>query len=142
MMLAAFDLNPNEGRIINGHTPVLKGESPLRAGGRIIVIDGGFCKAYQKRTGIAGYTLISNSHGMRIVAHDPFAGVQDAVESNSDIVSTLTENLPFEKRQMVADTDEGKRLQERVKDLKLLLYAYREGIFTSKYEADEEQGEY
>ncbi len=142
MMLAAFDLNPKEGRIINGHTPVLKGESPLRAGGRIIVIDGGFCTAYQKRTGIAGYTLISNSHGMRIVAHDPFAGVQDAVESNSDIVSTQTENLPFSKRQMVADTDEGQRLKERVADLKLLLHAYREGIFTSKYEADEEQGEY
>lgn len=142
MMLAAFDLNPKEGRIINGHTPVLKGESPLRAGGRIIVIDGGFCKAYQKRTGIAGYTLIANSHGMRIVAHDSFAGVQEAVESNSDIVSTQTESLPFSKRQMVADTDEGQRLKERVQDLKLLLHAYREGIFTSKYEAGEEQGEY
>lgn len=142
MMLAAFGLDPQTGRIINGHTPVLKGESPLRAGGRIIVIDGGFSRAYQPKTGIAGYTLISNSRDMRIVAHEPFAGVEEAVRQNSDITSTQTEYLPFGSRQMVADTDEGKRRAERIADLKHLLHAYRAGIFTPKFDDADDRGEY
>ena len=142
MMLAAFGLDPKAGRIINGHTPVLKGESPLRAGGRIIVIDGGFCRAYQSKTGIAGYTLISNSRDMRIVAHEPFAGVEEAVRRNSDITSTQMEYLPFGQRQMVGDTDEGKRRAEMIADLKLLLHCYRAGIFTPRFQDADDRGEY
>ncbi len=131
-LLKSFNLNPEEGHIINGHTPVLKGQSPLRAGGRIIVIDGGFCRAYQKKTGIAGYTLLSNSHMMRIVAHDPFKGVQDAVKENTDISAVQKENIPFAKRKTVADTDAGEDLESRLDSLKMLLKAYRSGLITQK----------
>ena len=141
-LLASFGLDPEAGRIINGHTPVLKGESPVRAGGKLLVIDGGFCKAYQSKTGIAGYTLISNSHGMRLVAHQPFAGVQEAVRTNSDIPSTRALWLPFEKRFMVEDTDEGQKIKERAQSLKKLLAAYRSGTLAARYYDTEESREY
>lgn len=141
-LLALFGLDPKEGRIINGHTPVLKGESPVRAGGRLLVIDGGFCKAYQSRTGIAGYTLISNSHGMRLVAHQPFAGVADAVRFGSDILSTQALSLPFARRFMAEETDEGKKLLEKVESLKQLLSAYRTGLLPARFSRTEQDGEY
>lgn len=141
-LLTLFGLDPRQGRIINGHTPVLKGESPVRAGGRLLVIDGGFCKAYQSKTGIAGYTLISNSHGLRLVAHQPFAGVTEAVRMNSDILSTQALSLPFEKRFMAEDTDEGQKLKERVESLKALLSAYRSGLLPARFSVAEQQGEY
>jgi fructose-1,6-bisphosphatase-3 len=128
MLLESFNLDPKEGHIINGHTPVLKGESPVRADGRILVIDGGFCKAYHKRTGIAGYTLISNSHGLRIVAHNPFDGVENVVKNNTDISSTQEEFIPYKVRQTVKDTNDGIKLNEKLNDLYRLLEAYRLGI--------------
>ncbi|MBR0153314.1 MAG: fructose-1,6-bisphosphatase, partial [Lachnospiraceae bacterium] len=129
-ILAEFGLTSDESRIINGHTPirVTHGESPLKAGGKLIVIDGGFCKAYQKTTGIAGYTLISNSHGMRLMSHQPFTSLQDAQENGQDIHSQSFEFAVFPKRKYVSDTDHGKRLAERRQDLIDLLAACREGL--------------
>lgn len=124
-LLHAFGLDAEEGRIINGHTPVLLGESPVRGGGRLIVIDGGLCKAYQRYTGVAGYTLIVNSHGMRVVAHQPFVHPDEAVAGNADIVSSDAVFLPFQKRQMVADTDDGRAIREKINDLSELLALYR-----------------
>ena len=134
-LLHTFGLDATEGRIINGHTPVLlpKGESPIRGEGRLIVIDGGLCKAYQRYTGIAGYTLIVNSHGMRVVAHQPFVHPDEAVAENADIISSDAEFLPFEKRQMVADTDDGVDIQERIEDLKELLNLYRSQSGNGRY---------
>ncbi len=129
MILAEFGLRDPEARIINGHTPirVTHGESPLKANGRLIVIDGGFCRAYQKTTGIAGYTLIANSHGMRLMSHQPFSSVQDAVERSSDIHSQPFEFAFWPSRRYVMDTDRGQRLRERMNDLRQLLETYRDG---------------
>ena len=129
-MLAAFGLDSPQSRIVNGHTPirVTHGESPIKAGGRLIVIDGGFCKAYQKATGIAGYTLIANSHGMRIMSHHPFTTLEDALEANRDIRSQSFDFAVYPRRMLVKDTDNGHRLQERIDDLKDLLAACRAGI--------------
>lgn len=131
-MLEAFDLPSPESRIINGHTPirVTHGESPIKAGGRLIVIDGGFCKAYQKATGIAGYTLIANSHGMRIMSHQPFTTLEDALEANRDIRSQSFDFAVYPSRQMVRDTDSGQKLQERIGDLLDLLSACRAGLIS------------
>mgnify|MGYP004453760685 FL=1 len=130
MILREFKLYSDISHIINGHTPIKvgKGETPIRAGGKVIVIDGGFCKAYQKTTGIAGYTLIYNSHGMRIKAHQPFESVEKVLIENKDIESSSDsfETEPF--RVMVENTDVGKVLADNIKDLEELLYAYREGI--------------
>lgn len=129
-ILSEFGLNEKQSHIINGHTPisVKKGESPLKANNRLIVIDGGFCKAYQKTTGIAGYTLIYNSHGMRLKAHKPFENIESALIENMDIDSESFFFEKREKRMMIRDTDNGKRLIEKIKDLEELLIAYRSGI--------------
>ena len=129
-ILVEFGLNPTSGLIINGHVPVkvTKGESPLKAGGRLIVIDGGFSRAYQKETGIAGYTLISNSRGLLLAAHQPFESTQKAVSEELDI-DTETEiihNYPFRLR--IRDTDEGREIQEKIEALEDLVHAYREGL--------------
>ena len=128
-ILKAFGLDDG-GHIINGHTPVKvsKGESPVKAGGRLFVIDGGFCRAIQKTTGIAGYTLIANSHGLRIMSHEPFTSLERALDANSDITSRPHSVETFASRQFVADTDEGQRLSEEIEDLKDLLSAYRKGL--------------
>lgn len=128
-LLEEFGLRDAQARIINGHTPirVTHGESPIKAGGKCIVIDGGFCRAYQKTTGIAGYTLISNSHGMRIVSHQPFTDLEDALSEDRDIHSQPYVFATWEKRKMVADTDHGQKLQERIADLHDLLEAVRQG---------------
>ena len=128
-ILSEFDL-PHTGHIINGHTPVKvsHGESPVKANGRLFVIDGGFCRAIQKTTGIAGYTLISNSHGLRLMCHDPFTSLEKALSRNSDIHSESQTVETYQKRQMVADTDEGQELAERIADLQALLDCYRAGI--------------
>ncbi|NDL67746.1 fructose-1,6-bisphosphatase [Anaerotalea alkaliphila] len=129
-VLREFGLEDPRARIVNGHVPVKvrKGESPVKANGRLIVIDGGLSRAYQKVTGIAGYTLIYNSHGMLIAAHEPFQSAKDSIENGTDIVSSLSilENYPGRLR--VADTDVGKMLQEDVEDLKKLLKAYQLGF--------------
>ena len=131
-ILAEFGLDQAESRIINGHTPirVTHGESPLKAGGRLVVIDGGFCRAYQKTTGIAGYTLIANSHGMRLMSHQPFTSLRDAQETGRDIHSQSFEFTTYPRRKYVKDTDHGKLLAERRDDLLLLLQACRSGVIT------------
>ncbi len=128
-ILVEFGLDAQKGHIINGHVPVRTkdGESPVRGEGRLIFIDGGFCKAYQKTTGIAGYTLIYNSWGMKLVSHQPFSSIEAAVKEDMDIVSTSTVLEYDPNRIYVANTDTGEQLKEKIKDLKLLLKAYREG---------------
>ncbi|MEG1524975.1 MAG: fructose-1,6-bisphosphatase [Clostridia bacterium] len=129
-LLEEFDMNAPDAVIINGHVPVKirKGESPLKANGRIIVIDGGMSKAYQKETGVAGYTLISSSNGLVLSCHDPFVTVDEAIESEVDIHSTQTMVSRPAVRKLVADTDVGYSLSERIKDLTDLLHAYQNGL--------------
>ena len=129
-ILAEFGLDAPDAHIINGHTPirVTHGESPLEAGGRLVVIDGGFCRAYQKTTGIAGYTLIANSHGMRLMSHQPFTTLKDARETGRDIHSQSFEFAAYPTRKYVRDTDRGRQLQERMEDLLRLLEACRAGV--------------
>lgn len=136
-ILAEFGLTDPGSRIVNGHTPirVTHGESPLKAGGRLVVIDGGFCRAYQKTTGIAGYTLIANSHGMRLMSHQPFTSLQDARETGRDIHSQSFEFASYPVRQYVRDTDRGRILQDRMEDLLLLLDACRRGIINLQKQA-------
>ena len=136
-LLKEFGLEGDHCHIINGHVPVKvkKGESPVKGGGKLIVIDGGFSKAYQSTSGIAGYTLIYNSRHYRIVSHQPFAGKYNAVHNNDDIEN---ESVIFEKletRMRVSQTDEGTELQTRVEDLKLLLEAYRTGAVTEDHKS-------
>lgn len=133
-VLREFGIAANEGHIVNGHLPIRanQGESPVKANGRMIIIDGGFCRSMQKRTGIAGYTLIANSHGMRIVAHQPFTSISCALDSNDDIHSDLRAMLPYTRRMMVSDTDNGYAIQKRVDVLLELLTMYRNGWIRQK----------
>lgn len=129
-ILAEFGLDPERGCIINGHVPVkvAKGERPIKANGKLIVIDGGFSRAYQKETGIAGYTLISNSRGLLLAAHQPFESTQKAVSEEIDIDSETEIIHTHPHRLRVRDTDRGKDIQQQIADLKDLLHAYREGL--------------
>lgn len=129
MILREFDMYSPNSHIINGHIPVLtaRGEQPIRANGRLMVIDGGFCRDYHEKTGIAGYTLIYNSHGLRLKAHQPFESINDALRENKDILSS-SENVETENnRIMVKHTDNGKTIQTEIDDLYELLEAYRNG---------------
>ena len=135
MLLKEFGLEGDHCHIINGHVPVKvkKGESPVKGGGKLLVIDGGFSRAYQSTSGIAGYTLIYNSRHYRIVSHQPFAGKWNAVHRHDDIAN---ESVIFEKmetRMRVSQTDEGAELQTRVDDLLMLLEAYRSGAVTENH---------
>lgn len=133
-ILAEFGLDPEQGRIINGHIPVrtIKGETPMRAEGKRFVIDGGFSKPYQEKTGIAGYTLIYNSHGIQLVEHEEFESREQAIISGSDINSrTLLQDFTG-CRMLIKDTDLGKELQQQVEDLKQLLAAYQSGSIKEK----------
>lgn len=129
-ILEDFGINPEEGHIVNGHTPVKrkKGENPVKGNGKLIVIDGGLSKPYQNITGIAGYTLIYNSYGLILAAHKPFSSRKEAIKENIDISTTqqILERNNIRKR--VGDTDVGVELKEQIKDLEILLEAYREGI--------------
>ena len=132
-ILREFDLDDRTGHIINGHVPVraAKGEHPVKARGRYIRIDGGFCRAYHDHTGIAGYTLIYSSKGLRLVSHNPFEGKEAAVRQNRDIIAA--DDVIFEmmtQRMLVRDTDRGKRILERMEDLRALLDAYRQGVIS------------
>lgn len=133
-ILENFGANIKEGHIINGHMPVKAkdGESPIRANGKYIVIDGGFSKAYQPTTGIAGYTLSYNSNGLVLAVNEPFESKQKAIEEGSDIKSEIILKEHVEKRKRVADTDNGQKLQNEIADLKQLLAAFREGIIKEK----------
>ena len=135
MLMAEFGLTESHCHIINGHIPVKskKGESPIKGGGKLLVIDGGFCKAYQQTTGIAGYTLIYNSNCLRLVAHEPFAGRADAIRNNRDIASTTQIFERMDNRQKISETDIGRQLQEQIDDLMALLAAYRSGAIAEDH---------
>lgn len=128
-ILEEFGLDPEGAHIINGHVPVeqIHGESPIKCGGKLLVIDGGFSKAYHKKTGIAGYTLVCNSRGMRLVAHELFESTEAAILKESDIISDTIEVETFQRRKRVADTDIGVDIKENIRYLEELLEAYREG---------------
>ena len=133
-ILSEFGLNPQTGRIINGHVPVrtIKGETPTRANGKRFVIDGGFSKPYQEKTGIAGYTLIYNSHGIQLVEHDSFESREQAIISGSDIHNRTLLQDNSNHRIRIKDTDQGKELQEQVQWLEKLLHAYRSGTMRQR----------
>ena len=134
-ILKEFGLEGPHCHIINGHIPVKtkKGESPIKGGGKLIVIDGGFCKAYQPTSGIAGYTLIYNSRNIRIVSHQPFAGREEAILHNHDIANDSVIFERMENRVKIAETDIGKELKHQAADLRRLLEAYRSGAVTEDH---------
>ena len=133
-ILDAFGVKGEARHIINGHVPVHAGagENPIKAGGRLMVIDGGFSEAYHKETGIAGYTLVYHSRGFQLVQHEPFTSAKDAVIRGTDIKSTTQIVEMSTHRMLVADTDKGAELRQQISDLKDLLYAYRHGIIKEK----------
>ena len=133
-ILTEFGLTPEYAHIINGHTPVktVEGELPIRANGKLLVIDGGFCKDYHDKTGIAGYTLIFNSHGLRLKAHQPFESVEIALRENKDIFSSSEIVETESHRVMVEDTDVGERIKTQIEDLYTLLEMYRKGDILPK----------
>ncbi|SFE48409.1 fructose-1,6-bisphosphatase [Peptostreptococcus sp. D1] len=129
-----FDMDFDEDHIINGHVPVKykKGEKPVKANGKVFVIDGGFSRAYQSKTGMAGYTLIYNSRTLQLVAHEPFTSKEDAVENERDIISSSVLVEHRMERRMIKDTNDGEQLAEKVEDLKKLLAAYKIGLIKEK----------
>lgn len=134
MILEEFGLDKDTGVIVNGHVPVKqnKGESPVKANGRLFVIDGGFSKSYHKETGIAGYTLISNSYMKYLVAHSPFSSTKEAVTTGYDIISDNVYSVKEKERILISQTDCGEKIREEIKDLERLLYCYRNGIIRER----------
>ena len=137
-ILDGFGLLREGTHIINGHVPVkLKnGESPIKCNGKVLVIDGGFSRAYQKETGIAGYTLIYNSYGLLLVAHEPFESKEAAIQKGTDIHSETMIVKRVVERRLVGDTDIGLELRGQVHDLEVLLAAYRNGTLKEKYKSE------
>ncbi len=133
-ILDAFGVVGSNRHIINGHVPVrtLKGENPIKANGKLMVIDGGFSKAYHNETGIAGYTLVYHSRGFQLVQHEPFTSTEDAIQRGTDIKSTTQIVEMSNRRMLVADTDIGVELRRQIDDLEELLYAYRHGYIKEK----------
>ena len=133
-ILDAFGVVGSNRHIINGHVPVrtLKGENPIKANGKLMVIDGGFSKAYHNETGIAGYTLVYHSRGFQLVQHEPFTSAEDAIKRGTDIKSTTQIVEMSNRRMLVADTDIGVELRKQIEDLEELLYAYRHGYIKEK----------
>ena len=136
-ILDAFGVKGSVRHIINGHVPVhaSRGENPIKADGRLMVIDGGFSEAYHSETGIAGYTLVYHSRGFQLVQHEPFTSARDAIVRETDIKSTTQIVEMSAHRMLVADTDKGEELRAQVADLQELLYAYRHGIIKEKVKA-------
>lgn len=136
MILREFDLEGAHAHIINGHVPVhlKEGESPVKCGGKVLVIDGGFSKPYQKVTGIAGYTLICNSYGLFLAAHEPFVTTEQAIAQEADIISNREVVYLAPRRQLMKDTDYGKDIAQRIDELKQLLGAYRNGLIKEQQE--------
>ena len=130
MILREFGLNPETSHIINGHVPVelKKGETPIKADGMLLEIDGGISKAYQPKTGIAGYTLISDSYRLSLISHEPFESKFNAILKELDIHSTRDIIEKTEQRKKVSDTDIGTKLKEEIEVLKYLLYAYKNDL--------------
>jgi fructose-1,6-bisphosphatase-3 len=134
MILREFGLDPERGRIINGHIPVktIKGETPMRAEGKRFVIDGGFSKPYQAKTGIAGYTLIYSSYGIQLVEHEKFESREQAALSGSDIHSRIQLQKFSNQRILIRDTDRGQALTQQIIDLQHLLQAYQMGLIEER----------
>ena len=134
MIMDEFDVPKPNRHIINGHVPVhvVKGENPIKANGKLMVIDGGFSQAYHKETGIAGYTLVYHSRGFQLVQHEPFTSAEDAIKRGTDIVSTIQIVEMNQHRIRVQDTDKGLELKMQIEALKELLYAYRSGFLTEQ----------
>lgn len=132
-ILEEFGLDPKTSHIVNGHVPqeVKKGDSPIKCGGKLLIIDGGFAAAYHEKTGIAGYTLVCNSYGMRLVVHEKFTNTENVIKNDTDIVSDTIIVERFPTRKYVSDTDNGKEIQIQIDELEELLVAYRNG-FTSE----------
>lgn len=133
-ILDSFGVEGTHRHIINGHVPVKvgKGEQPIKANGKLMVIDGGFAKAYHNTTGIAGYTLVYHSRGFQLVQHDPFSNTDEAIRLGTDIVSTIQLVELSQQRVRVRDTDKGKELQAQIDELRELLYAYRNGLIKTR----------
>ena len=134
MLLDEFGVTGEHRHIVNGHVPVrsIKGENPIKANGKLLVIDGGFSKAYHSETGIAGYTLVYHSRGFQLVQHEPFQSTTKAIEEGLDIRSTTIVVELSAHRQMVKDTDKGAELKQQIHDLENLLYAYRNGLLQER----------
>lgn len=135
MILNEFGITGPHSHIINGHVPVRagQGEQPVKANGKLLVIDGGFSRTYQEQTGIAGYTLVYHSRGLQLVQHEPFLSTQKAIDEGHDIKSTSFLVELNTQRMMVKDTDKGKMLQEQIEDLQHLLFAYRSGMIKERF---------
>lgn len=133
-ILREFGLDPKKSHIVNGHVPVQEknGESPIKANGKLLVIDGGFSRAYQQKTGIAGYTLIYNSFGLLLVSHQPFESTEMAIKEETDILSSTIVLEQVGDRKTVGDTDIGTTLKQQISDLTMLLNAYRKGLIKEK----------
>lgn len=133
-ILEEFGIQDPRGMIVNGHTPVkkIKGESPIKANGKVVVIDGGFAPAYRKSTGTAGYTLISNSYGLLLATHTPLPGEEPLIQENLDITSSLEFILEYDHRRLAEDTDKGKEIKKYIEDLKFLASLYEDGRLTEK----------
>ena len=129
-ILSEFGVHPDQGCIVNGHVPVRikKGQTPVKANGKLIIIDGGMAKAYQKVTGIGGFTLIANSHGILLAEHKPFDSAQRAIQEDVDMESNTTSIYSYPQRMFVEDTDRGVAQKQRIAALKNLLEAYRTGL--------------
>ena len=134
MLLDEFGVVGKHRHIINGHVPVktIQGENPIKANGKMMVIDGGFSRAYHSETGIAGYTLVYHSRGFQLVQHEPFTSMQKAIEEGQDIESSTQIGELSSQRMMVKDTDKGRELVTQINDLKKLLLAYRMGLIKEK----------
>ena len=134
-ILEEFGLPIKNAHIINGHVPVIvkKGESPVKCGGKLLVIDGGFSKAYQAKTGIAGYTLIYNSYGLILAAHDPFESIEETVLKETSIHSHIVMEETVNRRMKVSDTDKGLEIKEKIAELEELLKAYRSAVLVERF---------
>lgn len=130
MILREFGVDPDQGLIVNGHVPVVvkEGENPLKANGKLLVIDGGFAKAYQQQTGIAGYSLIYDYYGLKLIAHEPFESTQNAIENEMDIASSKTIVSRSSEKLRVKDLEDSASIKERVADLKALISSYQQGL--------------
>lgn len=133
-ILREFGLDPEKSYIVNGHVPVMekKGETPIKANGKLMVIDGGFSRGYQSKTGIAGYTLIYNSFGLQLISHQPFESTEKAIKEETDILSSKIILKHNKVRKRVGETDIGEELKKQIEDLKKLLEAYRRGLLKEK----------
>ena len=133
-IMDTFGVTGNNRHIINGHVPVKvgKGETPIKANGKLMVIDGGFSQAYHKETGIAGYTLVYHSRGFQLVQHEPFTSTEDAILRGTDIKSTIQIVEMSARRMLVNDTDKGVELRGQISDLEELLYAYHHGFINER----------